>query len=406
MEDGDVDNVHVPALEKDISVTELASHFFRNIHNQIKMQVGKAVRDVVVSVPASLGGDGPLRARLVDAAQQGGCRIKSTIDNIGAVLNAHGYDNPNNNPQTVAVVDLGFSHTEVHIYSCSGGLYFQKSSASTTAMCGNVMVNALLAHCAKDFMRKAKFPMDDNKKSMTRLRNECEVAMKALSTGSEAMIDLDSLCEGVDYSAKISKARFEDLGSIAFMQLKNVVNEAVTNANLASAADVTRVVLAGGLSGMPKCSTVITNIFPTAQLQRTRGLDFSEAAAVGAALQGRNLLQLNLLDKPPANSVTVNAPCMNSSVYIRSGSSGDAILALPAGSVLPAHYELSGASPASGGAVQILVEKNQVAEVVFVPDTQEETEEVMFVMDVNATGGMTIEARQPSTSLVLASVTI
>ena len=97
---------------------------------------------------------------------------------------------------------------------------------------------------------------------------------------------------------------------------------------------------------------------------------------------------------------------MNSSVYIKSGSSGDAILALPAGSVLPAHYELRGASPASGGAVQILVEKNQVAEVVFVPDTQEETEEVIFVMDVNATGGMTIEARQPSTSLVLASVTI
>jgi len=406
LENADLKTVNVPALDKDITVTELASHFFRNIHNQIKMQVGKAVRDVVVSVPASLGADGPLRARLVEAAQIGGCRIKSTIDNIGAVLNAHGYDNAKNNPQTVAVVDLGFSHTEVHIYTTSGGLYFLKSQGVTNKMCGNVLVNALLEFCAKDFMRKAKFPIDDNIKSMTRLRNECEVAMKALSTGAEAMIDLDSLCEGVDYSAKISRARFEDLGGIAFMQLKNVVNEAVSGANLTSAADITRVVLAGGLSGMPKCSSVITSIFPAAELQRTRGLDFSEAAAVGAALQGRNLLQLSLLEKPPANNVTVNAPCMNSAMYIKSGSAGDAILALPAGSVLPAHYELSGACPAAGGCVQVLVERTQIGELVFVPDTQAETEEIVIVVDVDISGSVTMEARQTSSSLVLASVTV
>jgi len=230
--------------------------------------------------------------------------------------------------------------------------------------------------------------------------------MKALSTGAEAMIDLDSLCEGVDYSVKISRARFEDLGAIAFAQLKNVVTEAIDGANLTSAADVTRVVLAGGLSGMPKCSSVITGIFPGAELQRTRGLDFSEAAAVGAALQGRNLLQLNLLEKPPANSVTVNAPCMNSAVYVKSGASGDAILALPAGSVLPAHYELSGKCPAAGGCMQILVERNQIGELVFVPDTQEEAEEVVIVVDVDTAGSVSMEARQPSTSLVLASLTV
>ena len=34
-------NVSVPNIEKDVTVQELASHWFRNIHNQIKQQVSR-----------------------------------------------------------------------------------------------------------------------------------------------------------------------------------------------------------------------------------------------------------------------------------------------------------------------------------------------------------------------------
>ena len=53
-----------------------------------------------------------------------------------------------------------------------------------------------------------------------RLRRECEDAMKILSTGAEATIDIDSLYEGADYSSKITRARFEDLISIPLIQVK------------------------------------------------------------------------------------------------------------------------------------------------------------------------------------------
>lgn len=36
----DVTSVNVPVLDKDVTVQELSSHWFRNIHNQIKQQVG------------------------------------------------------------------------------------------------------------------------------------------------------------------------------------------------------------------------------------------------------------------------------------------------------------------------------------------------------------------------------
>ncbi len=405
LENESVQSVHVPALDKEVSVAELASHFFRNVHNQIKQQVGKPVRECVVSVPASMGTEGPLRTRLMEAAQMGGCRIKSTISDSAAVLNAHGFDNENKNPQIAAVVDIGFSRTEVHIYFCTGGLYFLKGQASTKDISGAALVKALSAHCSKDFLRRAKVPCEDNLKSMTRLRNECENCMKALSTNNEATIDLDSLCEGIDYSTKISRARFEDLGTIPFMQLRNCLQEAVTKAGLKSAADVTKVLLAGGLSGVPKCAAVISSFFETAEIQRSRGLEFSEAAAVGAALQGRALVQTGLLESPPAVNSQANAPCMNSAVFIRHGTSAP-VQVLPAGSVLPAHFELTGACPAAGGSVGVFVEANQVGELVFVPTTQAEQEAVKLVVSVGLDGVIVAEAHQPSTGLVLASLTI
>ena len=189
--DTSVQNVSVPALDKEISVTELASHFFRNIHNQIKQQVGKPVRDCVISVPEALNVEGPAKARMIEAAKEGGCRIKSTIIDSASVLTGHDFDNEAGNPEILAVVDLGWSKTEVTIYHIASGLYFPKGSAITAEMSGSVMVKALATHCSKDFMRKAKFPCDDNARAMTRLRKECEDAMKTLSTGSEVRLSED-----------------------------------------------------------------------------------------------------------------------------------------------------------------------------------------------------------------------
>lgn len=407
LEDDSKTTVHVPVLDKDITVTELASHFFRNIHNQVKQQIGKAVRETVVSVPASLCEDGAKRSRMIEAAQMGGVRIKSTITDTAAVLNAHKFDDVlKNNSETVAIVDLGWSRTEIQIVTCTGGMYFPKSVQTTDAMSGLALVNALTTHCTKDFMRKAKFPLDDNVKSMTRLRNECEVSMKNLSTASEAQLDMDSLCEGVDYSVRISKARFEDLGGIHFMQLNNLAKSALAAANMDAGA-VTCLVLAGGLSGIPKCVNVLQSAFPNAVIKRTRGLEMAEAQAVGAALQARHLCQLQLLDRPPAVTAAVTSACINSSVSISSGS--NTILAMPAGSVLPARYEMTGECDVAGGCFKILVESNIVGELVFRPDVAEGNSAkspVVVVMNVNLEGKIDVEVRQSNTELVLASLVI
>lgn len=283
----DVSEVNVPLLDKQISVAELGSHFFRNIHNQIKQQVGKALRDTVIVLPSILEGDA--RKRLVESAQAGGIRIKSIIDDCTATLLAYDLDDAALPPSKTLVIDVGFSKSSVALYDISGGLFFPLGSAASTELCGSVAVALLAAHCAKDFLRKTKIPCNENKKSMMRLRRECENAMKTLSTGQEAMIDIDSLCEGADFSMKITRARFEDLLTVPFLQLKSAVKGVLEAAGV-DAAEVQQVCCGGGLSSMPKVSSTMKSMFPAASFPKGR-FDSTETHCVGAVKQAKHLYE-------------------------------------------------------------------------------------------------------------------
>lgn len=247
-------------------VTELSSHFFRNIHNQIKQQVGKAVRDTVVSIP--FGTSEVIKARLVESAQAGGIRIKSFIEDTTATVLAYGLHSTTA-PSKTLVLDIGWTNSQFVMYSVSGGALVKLSSVTSEIACGKIIVNHLADHCAKEFLKKAKFPCSDNARAMLRLRRECEHAVKALSTGAEATIDIDSLLDGSDFSVKISRARFEDLCLTSFTSMKSCVIDAISSASLAP-GDVTHVCISGGLSAIPKVTQLVKAILPDATFPKVR----------------------------------------------------------------------------------------------------------------------------------------
>ena len=284
----EITTVNIPILEKEVPVQEVVSHYFRNIHNQIKQQVGKAVRECVFSLPMEL--DEPIRLRLYEAAQAGGIRIKSIINDTSSTLLANGLDHTSIASGKVLVLDMGWSKSVSHIYSISGGLFFPLGNANTSAnVGGKVLVNLLADHCAKDFQRKTKQSCVDSSKAMLRLRRECEETMKQLSTGQESTIDIDSLYEGLDFSTKISRAKFEDLATIPFVQLKNLINESLETSKL-TANDITHVCLTGGLSAMPKVLTIIKSLFPHSAYPKGR-FENSETQCIGAAIHAKALFQ-------------------------------------------------------------------------------------------------------------------
>jgi molecular chaperone DnaK (HSP70) len=70
----------------------------------------------------------------------------------------------------------------------------------------------------------------DSKKSATRLRQTCEGTLRFLSNAAQADIEVESLYEGMDLRARLSRARFEDL--CEWNALNNTIDGVLSKANL------------------------------------------------------------------------------------------------------------------------------------------------------------------------------
>jgi L1 cell adhesion molecule like protein len=302
----DKETIFIPAIDKDIAVSELCTHYFRNIHNQVKQQTGNVVRDCVISLPSNI--DESIKSRIITAAQAGGIRIKSIIPDSSAILLAYELDDNKFVDAKSLVIDIGWSKTSLSLFHIRGGCISLIGETSSNVINGSVMVRLAAEHCAKEFQRKAKFSCMDNERSMFRLRKECENAIRTLSISAEASINIDSLCEGVDYSSRLSRARFEDICAIPYMQLRTAITEALTGYGI-ELEQVTHVSLAGGFSmvnhhlirpfsstlirfitlQIPKTLATVKTLFPHAAFPRPARLDPAEAQCIGASIHGRHL---------------------------------------------------------------------------------------------------------------------
>ena len=328
--------INVEALDnKEIKLSDLSQHFFRNIHNQVKMQVGNVVRETVICLPSSMSMNEDAKKKLIDVAQQGGIRVKAVIDDSTAICLAYGLDQSETcNYGKVIVIDMGWSKTEVSAFEIKGGVLFPCGSTTINTISGNIIVDLVVKHCCKDFKRKTKMDCSESNRSLVRLTRECEALVKALSTGTEATITIDSLYEGCDYSGKISRARFDDLCAIPFMQFKNSLTSFLESINTSSGngwsnTDITHVLLGGGMTSIPKSQSFLKSFFSTADFpkpgkgQANSISTTAEAQAVGAALHARIICLEGLLDKfvkiPDAEEMS----CLPVGLNICSEGSGD-----------------------------------------------------------------------------------
>ena len=402
--DSDSDTVTVPVLNKDIATVDLVSHFFRHIHDQVAQQVGQSVKDLVISISTAHMTNESFKAKVTAAAQAGGLRIKSFIPDTTASVIAHNLDTTtlsrakgsNCSKSSVLVVDLGYSQSEVATFEVAGGLITPLDSKSTWECHGSSVVDALTKHCTKDFKRKTKVPCDDNQRSMLRLRKEVEAAVRILSTTQETTIDLDALAEGMDYSGKVSRAKFEDLTLLYFMGVKNLVKSLDLDP-----ASITHVIMSGGFSSVPKTIFDMKWLFPNATFLRGH-VEPTEAVCLGAALHGMTLSKEGVLDAVPTSSESMAtipvSLSLNDQVVFPKG------LVLPVATIIPVT-----ASTSEDTGFTLSFDGTELAQVA-VPsstlDSSEATAELTVMVAVSLTGAVTVVVKNKKTDATLAEVSV
>lgn len=283
--------VFVPALEKEILVEEIGSHFFKNIHHQVKQNLGKAVSDCIIAIPESVSESNKLR--IVNAANKAGLTVKTFIDDSSAALLSYNFDAIDDDA-IILVVDIGWSSLKASLWNSHRGLLHCIRSITTEAISGSVFVRTLSDCLSKEFTKKTGANCAESPKAMSRLSKECENIVRSLSTLTEVTIDIDSLYEGMDFSSRISRAKFEDICNGSFVILRETVEQLIRQSNLTSEV-VSYLCLSGGLSNVPKVISSLKYLLPNSVIPKAQH-DAQEALCVGAALCGKYLIDnVNLL---------------------------------------------------------------------------------------------------------------
>ena len=233
-----------------------------------------------------------------------GLSVERVLNEPTAAALAYGLDKKTNGEKNILIFDCGGGTHDLSLLTLDEGIFEVKSTAGDTHLGGSDFDNILVEHLMKEFKKKHKVDLSDNKKSIRRLRTAAERAKRTLSSSTTAYIELDSLFEGIDFSTTISRAKFENLCMPVINRCLKPIDRVLQDAKI-SKDEVHEIVLVGGTTRIPKIQELLMQYFNGKKLCHSVNPD--EAVAHGAAFQAailsgikdENTDNLLLLDVTP-----------------------------------------------------------------------------------------------------------
>jgi len=145
----------------------------------------------------------------------------------------------------------------------------------------------LVDWAVQEFERKNRgISLKDNARALRRVRTACERAKRTLSNSTQTSIEIDSLIDGIDFNANISRAKFENLCDAIFRRTIAPLEQVLRDGKM-SKTEIHEVVMVGGSTRIPKIRELVSNFFNGKKLNDSVHPD--EAVAYGAAIQAHIL---------------------------------------------------------------------------------------------------------------------
>ncbi|GAA5864510.1 hypothetical protein JCM3774_005150 [Rhodotorula dairenensis] len=269
--------------KKQFSPAEISAMVLTKLKDTAEAKLGKSVKKAVVTVPAYFNDSQRLSTK--DAGTIAGLDVLRIINEPTAAAIAYGLGEATEKSQKekmVLIFDLGGGTFDVSLLSITGGVFAVKATAGDTHLGGEDFDNALLEHFKKEFEKKTKLDISGDARALRRLRSACERAKRTLSSVTQTTVEVDSLFQGEDFSASITRARFEDINAQTFRSTLDPVEKVLKDAKM-DRSKVDDIVLVGGSTRIPKIQSLVSEFFGGRQLNKSINPD--EAVAYGAAVQ-------------------------------------------------------------------------------------------------------------------------
>jgi len=184
--------------------------------------------------------------------------------------------------KNILVFDLGGGTFDVSLLTVDAQFFEVLATNGDTHLGGEDFDNRCVAHFAKVIKKKHNKVVENDDHAVARLKKACELGKRQLSSQPEVTLEVDGLFEGIDFTERFTRAKFEELNADLFRGTLDPVKAVLADAKMTK-ADVHEVVLVGGSTRIPKIVQLITDFFDR---EPNKGINPDEAVAYGAAVQG------------------------------------------------------------------------------------------------------------------------
>ncbi|AMD22827.1 HHR058Cp [Eremothecium sinecaudum] len=275
---------------KTFSPQEISAMVLTKMKEIAEAKIGQKVEKAVITVPAYF--NDAQRQATKDAGAIAGLNVLRIINEPTAAAIAYGLGaGKSEKERHVLIFDLGGGTFDVSLLNIAGGVYTVKSTSGNTHLGGQDFDTNLLEHFKGEFKKKTGLDISGDARALRRLRTAAERAKRTLSAVAQTTIEVDSLFEGEDFEATITRARFEDINAAMFKSTLEPVEQVLKDANI-SKSQIDEVVLVGGSTRIPKVQKLLSDFFDGKQLEKSINPD--EAVAYGAAVQAAILTGSNM----------------------------------------------------------------------------------------------------------------
>ncbi|KMZ76523.1 Heat shock cognate 70 kDa protein [Zostera marina] len=274
--------------EKQFVAEEISSMVLAHMHTLAEKYLGKKVSKAVVTVPAYFNNS--QRRATKDAGRIAGLNVMQILSEPMAAAVAYGFDDMisgSDVKKNVLVFDLGGGTFDVSVIHIKGGNMEVKATSGDTFLGGEDFDDRMVSHFVKDIKKKKKIDISCDPRALRRLRSACEKAKRVLSFSEETTIDLDYLCQGIDYQTSVRRGLFEELNMDLFIKCMDTVKKCLADAKLVKES-VNEVIVVGGSTRIPKVVEMLQDLF--SGIEFCKFINPDEAVAFGAAIQAAKLV--------------------------------------------------------------------------------------------------------------------
>jgi len=288
--------------QKKLTPFVVNSHIVTNMHGIALSHSSSDSPDdlrTVLTVPAAFTPD--QRAAVAKSADAAGFNVVQVISEPAAACLAYGLGQSDPEDRFyVVVLRIGGRGMDASLVLVNHGLISIVETVSRDNFGGDTITGILADYLAAEFERKYKADPRETKRGKQKLLTHAETVKHVLSTLDTANCYIESLYEGIDFNANVTRARFENELSKVVADMVAPLRELLKRAEIGTDS-VEKLILSGGTSKIPKIQKAAAKVFDSAEVLSSVGPD--EVTAYGAAIQAGAVTEKH--SNPGGTSVAV-----------------------------------------------------------------------------------------------------